>query len=187
MPEGLLTYYPEVFDASASREFLMALMTTTSWEQRSMNMFGKKIDTPRLTAWYGDPNKSYAFSGHRFNPLPWTPLLLEIKAVIESLANVTFNSVLLNYYRGSSDSVAWHSDNEEELGECPIIASVSFGHVRQFDIRPKGVTGEKYSIRLEDGSVLLMKGVLQQKWEHRVPKETSFMGPRINLTFRTID
>ncbi len=186
IPEGLLTYFPEVFDASKSRAFLSTLLSSTPWEQQRVMMYGRKVDTPRLTAWYGDAGKRYAFSGITFNALPWTPVLLEIKAVVELLASVSFNSVLLNYYRGGSDSVAWHSDDERELGESPIIASVSFGQVRQFDIRPKDAPREKYSIRLGEGSVLLMKGTLQQEWEHRIPKARSVIGPRINLTFRII-
>jgi alkylated DNA repair dioxygenase AlkB len=94
--------------------------------------------------------------------------------------------VLLNYYRDGNDSVAWHSDKESIMGSQPVIASVSFGQVRSFDIRNKADHNEKYSIRLEHGSFLLMKSGLQEQWEHRIAKSTKPMKARINLTFRLV-
>ena len=149
-------------------------------------MYGKMVKTPRLTAWYGDQNKEYIFSGTRHKPISWTRELLMIKTRIESVAGVTFNSVLLNYYRNANDSVAWHSDDEYELGVNPVIASVSFGQVRRFDIRHKQVRERKYSIYLENGSLLIMKGDLQHHWVHQIPKSAKAMNARVNLTFRMI-
>lgn len=186
IPEDLLDYHANVFNAEESQTLLQTFIDTIAWEQRTINMYGKSIVTPRLTAWYGDNGKNYAYSGSKFNPLPWTSELLDVKKRIELLAGVNFNSVLLNYYRNGTDSVAWHSDNETELGLHPIIASVSFGQVRSFDIRLKQNHAEKYSIRLESGSLLLMKGGLQQYWEHRIAKLKSIIKPRVNLTFRII-
>lgn len=186
LPENILKYFPELFSKKESSAFLDKFITTIEWEQRVVTMYGKKVATPRLTAWYGEHGKNYAYSGNRFNPLPWTKELLEIKKRIEPLAGVTFNSVLLNYYRHGHDSVAWHSDNETELGTQPVIGSVSLGQVRRFDIRQKNNHQQKYSIRPESGSLLLMTGDLQQNWEHRIPKSQSVMGARVNLTFRII-
>ena len=186
LPTELLDYRPALFTAKESHTYLQTFMNTIAWEQRTITMYGKSMMTPRLTAWYGDTGKNYAYSGNKFNPYPWTTELLEIKTRIEPLAGVTFNSVLLNYYRNGNDSVAWHSDNETELGLQPIIASMSFGQVRSFDIRRKQNHNEKYSVRLENGSLLLMQGNLQQHWEHSIAKSAVAMQPRINLTFRII-
>lgn len=186
LPTELLEYHPAVFSAEESSTLLQTFIDNIIWEQRAITMYGKNMITPRLTAWYGDTGKNYAYSGNRFNPFLWTPELLELKKRVEPIAGVTFNSVLLNYYRNGNDSVAWHSDNETELGRQPVIASVSFGQVRSFDIRHKQNHAEKYSIRLENGSLLLMKGDLQHYWEHRIAKSASVMKPRINLTFRII-
>jgi alkylated DNA repair dioxygenase AlkB len=82
--------------------------------------------------------------------------------------------------------VAWHSDNEKALGTHPVIASVSFGQVRLFDIRNKSNHYEKYSIRLESGALMVMKGDLQQNWEHRIAKSIKPMKARLNLTFRVV-
>jgi len=186
LPTELLEYYPHFFDPEMSRTLLEKFIVSTPWEQKTLSMYGKKILTPRLTAWYGDSGTDYSFSGTKHDPIPWTEELLMIKKQVEPLAKTTFNSVLLNYYRDGNDSVAWHSDNEDVLGERPVIASVSFGQVRTFDIRNKHDHRKKYSVRLEEGSFLLMKGDLQINWEHRIAKSKVPMKPRVNLTFRVI-
>lgn len=109
-----------------------------------------------------------------------------IRRKVESIVGISFNSVLLNYYRDGNDSVAWHSDNEKALGTHPVIGSVSFGQVRDFDIRNKTDHSIKYSIRLEHGSLLIMKGDLQAHWDHRIAKSTRPMKGRLNLTFRVV-
>lgn len=185
LSEGLLDYHPSLFDAAESREMLQMLIDTIDWKQQEIKMFGKMLKTPRLTAWYGD--KHYTYSGIKNYPAPWTSELLAIKQRIEPVAGVLFNSVLLNYYRDSNDSMAWHSDDEHELGKNPVIASVSFGQERRFDIRHKHEKHRKHTILLENGSLLVMKDDLQHNWEHRIAKSTRAMKARINLTFRAIN
>ena len=148
-------------------------------------MYGKELPFPRLTAWYGDQDQTYTFSGITLQPHPWTPELLEIKKKLESRAGTSFNSVLLNRYRDGKDSISWHQDNEKELGKNPIIASVNFGATRTFQLRHIH-TGEKISIQLTHGSLVIMMGELQHFWKHQIPKTRKPVGERINLTFRTI-
>ena len=186
LPFELLDYRPGFFDPHESGLFLQTFINTVPWAQESIQMYGKLVKTPRLTAWYGDKGKDYTFSGTKYHPIPWTDDLLKIKEKIEPIAGTRFNSVLLNYYRDGNDSVAWHSDDEYELGADPIIASVSFGQVRRFDIRHKTDRDRKYSVYLENGSLLLMKGDLQHHWYHRIPKSVKPMKERVNLTFRVI-
>ena len=126
------------------------------------------------------------YSGITVEPEPWTPTLLEIKSRIEEVSNVTFNSVLLNYYRNERDSVSWHSDDEPELGKNPIIGSVSFGDVRTFQLKHKTNKSLTISRDLPDGSYIEMAGSTQHHWLHQIPKRTRKIGPRINLTFRII-
>lgn len=186
LPPDLLVYQPGVFNAAESYSFLETFISRTPWKQEIVQMYGKAIKTPRLTAWYGDNYKTYSYSGNKYDPLPWTKELLDIKASVEPIAEMEFNSVLLNYYRDGNDSVAWHSDDEYELGFKPTIASVNFGQERRFDVRNKKDHQQKYSVNLENGSLLLMKGDLQQLWQHRIAKSTRPMNPRVNLTFRVI-
>jgi alkylated DNA repair dioxygenase AlkB len=144
------------------------------------------VASPRLSAWYGDPGAIYSYSGLRLEPLPWTPVLLEIRQVVTDLAETPFNSVLLNLYRDGQDSMGWHSDAEPELGRNPVIASVSLGAVRRFVLRHKKRKEQHIALELESGSVLVMGGALQHYWRHALPKIRQAVGPRINLTFRLI-
>lgn len=186
LPSHLLDYKAGLFSEYESGWLLDQFIKNTPWKQTTQKLWDKEYITPRLTAWYGDPGTDYSFSGNKSNPIPWTDELLMIKSKVEPLSDIIFNSVLLNYYRDGNDSVAWHSDKESVLGKNPIIASVSFGQVRSFDIRNKSDHTEKYSVRLEHGSFLLMKAGLQEAWEHRIAKSTKPMQPRINLTFRVV-
>ena len=186
LPEELLEYYPEFLDRTQSDYLLKKFIDETPWQQRVQHIYNKDVITPRLTAWYGDQGTDYSSGGIIDDPLPWTEELLMIKNKVEPIAGIRFNSVLLNYYRDANDSVAWHSDKESVLGKNPIIASVSFGQVRSFDIRNKADHSEKYSVRLEHGSFLLMKAGLQEHWDHRIAKSTKPMKGRVNLTFRVV-
>jgi alkylated DNA repair dioxygenase AlkB len=163
------------------------LRTETFWRQEKVHVWGKWHDQPRMTAWYGDPGKSYNYSGTVMSPLPWTSLLYMIKREIEELADFEFNSVLLNLYRNQNDRMGFHSDNEASLGPEPTIASLSFGATRTLKLKHKkrpelGIV----KIPLTNGSLLLMKGKTQENWAHGIDKEARPCGPRVNLTFRNI-
>jgi len=182
---GEYLFYPNFFTKSESDFFLQKLKSEIEWKQESMNMYGKKINFPRLTAWYGDNDKPYSFSGITLSPKVWNEELVSIKSKIEPIAKVDFNSVLLNRYRDGNDSISWHTDAEKELGINPVIASVNFGATRKFQLRHIK-TKEKLEIELTHGSLLIMQGELQHFWQHQVPKTSQKVGERINLTFRVI-
>ena len=184
--DGELRLYPHIFSLKERETFLTQLKDNVNWQQEEIKLYGRVIPLPRLTAWFGDEGKTYMYSGITVEPEPWTPALLEIKSRIEEVSNVTFNSVLLNYYRNERDSVSWHSDDEPELGKNPIIGSVSFGDVRTFQLKHKTDKSLKISKDLPDGSYLEMAGSTQHYWLHQIPKRTRKIGPRINLTFRFI-
>lgn len=186
LPVELLEYHPGLFTEKECGLLLQKFIIQSPWQQKVVRMYDKEVVTPRLCAWYADEETYDYTSLRRSAPNKWTPELMAIKLKVEKIAKVKFNSVLLNYYRDGNDSVAWHSDNENALGKYPVIASVSFGQVRSFDIRFKEDHSEKYSIRLESGSLMIMKGNLQQDWEHRIAKSTRPMNARVNLTFRVV-
>ena len=183
--DGEYIYLQHFFSKSDSDNFFKKLRENVIWKQESMNMYGKKINFPRLTAWYGDNDKPYSFSGITLQPIPWNTEILEIKKYIEPEAKVIFNSVLLNLYRNGNDSISWHTDAEPELGKNPVIASVNFGATRKFQLKHIK-TGERREIELEHGSLLIMQGELQHYWQHQVPKTNKIIGERINLTVRVI-
>ena len=182
---GEYVYLPSFFSRPEADEYLNELKDNILWKQESMNMYGKQVNFPRLTAWYGNNDKPYSFSGITLNPNPWTETLLTIKSKIETKAKVSFNSVLLNRYRNGNDSISWHTDAEPELGSNPVIASVNFGATRKFQLRHIK-TKEKIEIELTHGSLLIMQGELQHFWQHQVPKTSKVVSERINLTFRVI-
>jgi len=188
LPDAELHYRPQFFPKPTADRLLQELMEKIEWTQNKIRFYGKESLVPRLEAWYGDHGKSYAYSGIQMNPKPWTKELVEIKEAIEKEASVPFNSVLINYYRDGKDRVAWHSDDEKELGQNPIIGSVSLGAERKFKLRHKKYkeNGLKTEIMLQHGSFLLMKGPTQHHWMHEIPRTAKPIGPRINLTFRII-
>ncbi|MCH8083059.1 MAG: alpha-ketoglutarate-dependent dioxygenase AlkB, partial [Myxococcales bacterium] len=118
---------------------------------------------------------------------PWLPVILELKTRVEAACNAPFNSVLLNLYRDGADSMGWHSDDEPELGERPVIASLSLGATRRFRLRHRRRKElEAVAIELENGSLLIMEGDTQRFWKHQVSKSKRVAEPRVNLTFRNI-
>ena len=186
LPDAAVTLHPAFFSPAESDDYFAALRQETAWGQGRIKLFGQTHNEPRLTAWHGDAGKSYSYSGIVMHPLPWTPLLLEIKTRVDEAAQTAFNSVLLNLYRDGRDSNGWHQDNEPELGANPVIASVSFGAARRFQMRHKIRPDLKLNLELPHGSLLLMTGATQHHWQHQLPKTAKPIGERINLTFRVI-
>lgn len=182
---GEAILHPCLVSNEASHRLFYALQTEVHWQQDSIRLYGKTHDLPRLTAWYGDTGRDYRYSGIGMSALPWTDALLKIKNAVELNSGHQFNSVLLNLYRNGQDGVAWHSDDEPELGINPVIASVSLGQPRVFKLRHK-LTRQVIKTELPSGSLLLMRGACQSAWEHEVPKSAKPLGARINLTFRSI-
>lgn len=184
-PKDLLEYRAHFLSKTEADQLKDKLLNTAPWEQRTQKMYDKTVLTPRLTAWYGDPK--YDRSEEEKKPTnPWTPELFAIKERIEKEFGCQFNGVLLNLYRNHNDSVAWHRDKESRYGKRPVIASISLGQTRNFDFRKKDHHASKYSLPLPHGSLLIMKGDLQENWEHRIAKSIVPMKERINLTFRLI-
>ena len=179
-------FVPALFPAEASDRYAKALIAEVPWEQTSILIYGREVRTPRLTAWFGDAGTDYSISGTHQTPHPWRIDLLEIKRKVEEESGSRFNGVLLNYYRDGSDSVSWHSDGDGIPGRNLIVASVSFGQERAFDVRNKADHKKKFSLLLTNGSYLLMKGDFQDHWQHRIAKSKKIMGPRVNLTFRVL-
>jgi len=186
LPDAEIIYYPHFFDKEQADIIFAKLETEIPWQQDDIRVYGKMHPQPRLTALFGNEGKPYSYSNITMQPHPWNLLLQEIKAKIETVAATTFTTVLLNQYRDGKDSNGWHADNEKELGLNPVIASVSFGTERTFQLRHNFEKELKKTINLEHGSLLLMKGTTQHFWKHQIPKTAKTIGSRINGTFRVI-
>jgi alkylated DNA repair dioxygenase AlkB len=181
-------YYLRHLPLAETPSIVMAhLIDEVPWRAEKIVVWGKTYPQPRLIAWYGDVGKNYTYSGINLSPVPWTQALLDIKSRVEAAARTDFNSVLVNYYRDHRDSMGLHSDDEPELGERPILASLSLGEERTFILKHKSEKALKpVRLKLASGSLLLMKGDTQRYWKHGIDKETRPCGPRVNLTFRRI-
>lgn len=184
--DGEVNYYGFVFNQVEANNFYDELLNNIEWRNDEAVIFGKKIITKRKVGWYGSKPFEYTYSNVTKHALIFTPALLAIKEAIEKKSGEAFNSCLLNLYHSGEEGMAWHSDGEKDLKKNGAIASVTFGAERQFAFRHK-TTGEKVSILLQHGSLLMMKGTCQTHWLHRLPPTTKIKTPRINLTFRTIE
>jgi alkylated DNA repair dioxygenase AlkB len=178
-------YYGRVFPRAEADRFLSDLLEKIEWRNDEAFIMGKIIITKRKVAWYGDRPFEYTYSRITKTALPWTKELLELKAKAEQLSGETYNSCLLNLYHSGEEGMAWHSDGEPDLKKNGAIASLSFGAERNFAFKHK-TGGEKVSLLLEHGSLLVMKDTTQQYWLHRLPPTKKVRTPRVNLTFRTI-
>jgi len=169
-----------------TEEFSKIKFKNIKWKHEKIKLYGKEVYVPRYSAWYGDEGKSYTYSCLTMEANRWNEGLFQLKEKIEKVVNTHFNSVLLNWYRDGEDYMSWHSDDEKELGQNPIIASINFGASRRFLLRRKDDEKIKVEIPLKHNTLLVMKGELQHFWKHAVPKEKKIKEHRINLTFRVI-
>ena len=185
LKDGQVQYYPQWLSQADSDRFLEQLRDELEWRQDSIKLFGRWVKIPRLQAWYGESHCQYGYSGLALTPLSMTPSLERIKSKCEHTAGAPFNCVLANWYRDGQDSMSMHADDEPELGERPVIASVTLGQARSFDFKHKH-TDEKHRIVLEHGSLLIMAGDTQTYYNHGINKTKRVQSPRINLTYRYI-
>ncbi|MEM7042079.1 MAG: alpha-ketoglutarate-dependent dioxygenase AlkB [Pseudomonadota bacterium] len=182
--DGEAYLFQEALPPNVADHAYAELLESIDWRQEYVQLFGRRLPAPRLTAWYGA--HGYSYSGIHHKPAALTPLLAELTSAMEDLAGSSFNSVLVNLYRSGSDSMGWHSDDESALGPEPAIASLSLGAERLFHFRHREPR-DKITVSLKHGSCLLMRGPCQACWQHQLPKTRRASGKRINLTFRRIE
>ncbi len=183
--DGELSYDASFLCPTEADHFLERLQQNLQWRQDRITLFGREVKIPRLQAWYGDEEAHYRYSGLDLQPLPWIPELAELRYRIQQTTGYRFNGVLANLYRSGQDSVGWHSDNEPELGNNPVLATLTLGVARAFCLRHKKQRTLKLQLEPAHGSLLLMAGSTQHHWLHALPKR-QLEGVRINLSFRLI-
>jgi alkylated DNA repair dioxygenase AlkB len=181
--DGELYYIPNFLTHSESQKMFVMLEKEIAWSNEVVTLFGKTLKLSRKVAFYGDKGLSYTYSAKIKIALDWISTLEQIKKSIAAHTKQNFNACLLNYYHNGTEGMGWHSDNEKELLENAAIGSLSLGDSRDFVLKHK-TTGQKIRIHLENGSLLIMKGSIQNYWLHALPKTKKSKDPRINLTFR---
>ena len=158
---------------------------------KSLNWYSNK---KYLTLWFTEEpcNCIYAYTGFAIPPSPMPDCIISLKNAIADITGaVGLNSCNANLYQDSSNSISWHSDNEnlflaDRRKAC--IVSVSLGADRTFWIRCKS-NGAETPILLSHGDICTMEGYFQKFFEHCVLPESNpsyHTSMRINLTFRTI-
>lgn len=183
--DGQLYLWRAFYSSDAADYYFNQLSQGLDWQTERLFLFGRWVLVPRLMAWYGDSNAVYRYSGLAHQPLAWIEPLLSLKQDMEAVCQHSFNSVLANLYRDGRDSMGCHADNEAELGQQPLIASLSFGETRLLRFRHNH-SAYKMDIELKSGDLLVMAGSLQDNWRHELPKTRQAKQARINLTFRQI-
>ena len=185
IPDGNLSYDAGFYNKKEADKLYEMLMSELALRQNDIVIFGKEYKTPRLEGFYSKNGERYGYSGRRMESIPFSPVLKTICNKIESKTSQKFNSVLINLYRDGQDSNGWHSDDENELGNNPFIASLSLGEARKIQFKHKS-KGYKMEEILTHGSLMLMSGSLQTFWKHQIPKTKKKKEARLNLTFRNI-
>jgi alkylated DNA repair dioxygenase AlkB len=185
LPDTCIRLWPDWLLPSQATALLSQLQQQLPWAQDSIMMFGKAVKIPRTQVWMGDAHCQYRYSGTRFAPKPWHPLVQAMAQQLSAFLQQPFNCVLLNLYADGEQHMGWHADNEVELGHDPIIASVSLGASRRFELKHRRQSWQ-LNLELTSGSLLLMEQGCQLNWLHRLPKQSKVKQPRLNLTFRYI-
>jgi alkylated DNA repair dioxygenase AlkB len=183
--DGEVNYFGEIMPYDESNNYFNRLLKNIDWRCDQAMVFGNLIKTKRKIAWQANERFSYTYSNVTKTAQPFSAELQALKLLVEQHTGETYNSCLLNLYHSGEEGMAWHSDGEKDLKEQGAIASLSFGAERKFAFKHKQ-SKEVISLPLKAGSLLVMKGVTQQFWLHRLPPTKRVTEPRINLTFRTI-
>ena len=184
--DGEALFYPDFLSPQESQAYFDHILHSFTWKQEKIIIYDKEMMQPRLTAFCGDEYRNLEYSDTIIKPQSWTEKMLELKQQCEAIAGVTFSNALFNLYRDGKDSVAWHRDKEKNWGAEPVIASVSLGAARTFQLRNYKDKKITRSVELTPGSLLIMRGAIQRCWEHQVPKTNKRIGARINITFRIL-
>ncbi|WP_370981128.1 alpha-ketoglutarate-dependent dioxygenase AlkB [Agaribacterium sp. ZY112] len=182
---GVVNYYGPVLEHDVAEYYFERLLNEVNWQYDEAKLYGKHIITKRKVAWYADQAFDYHYSGTKKRALAWIEPIAELRMLAEEKTGECFNACLLNLYHTGSESMAWHSDAEKELKRHGAIASLSLGAERKFCFRHKG-DKEKVEVKLEHGSLLVMKGATQTFWQHCLPATKKVDQPRISLTFRSM-
>jgi len=180
-----ILYVPNFLNVEEADRLQVTLTDQLAWRQDQIRIYGRTLSIPRLQCFVAEPGVHYTYSGLTLSGEGFPALLSPVLQRLFTQHGLKFNAVLANLYRDGNDTMGWHSDDEAELGEDPIIASVTLGAARSFKFRPKS-GGKSWGIELEHGSLLLMGSGVQSRWQHAIPKRRTCRSPRINLTFRRI-
>jgi alkylated DNA repair dioxygenase AlkB len=156
--------------------------------QKKIFVYGKPATQNRIVGYFSNNNVPYSYSGTEQINYGWPKEIQELANVAEALSGQTFDSALINWYRNGQDYIGLHNDKDAMLN--PIVSFTFYPdenpvatEIRTFRIRP--MESKEYTdIQLEQGSALVMKTGMQQKYKHELPVRKRAKKGRINATFR---
>lgn len=182
-----LWYFPDFLTAEEANSLHDHLLSSVPWFRVQYKSFGQLRTTPRYTTCFGCDDSGPNNSKYKKPVQAWPQVLQDLQTLARSSIPIQApkaNCILMNYYKESSDSITWHSDDERFLGSNPTILSFSLGGTRTFRIRHKQRLSPTRDFTLKQGSLLIMGGQTQHFWEHSVPKCSQIDKPRMNITMR---
>lgn len=157
---------------SGSDAVFESLASSARWQQRTVTMWDKQVLEPRLTAGWSTESELAP------------PLLNEMCGLLSQRYDICFDRVWVNLYRDGQDSVAWHGDRHRLTMTRPMVATVSLGARRKFQLRRRGSTTIEHTLMPGVGDLVVMGGECQNEWEHTVPKTARAVGARMSITIR---
>ena len=113
---------------------------------------------------------------------PWSGTMASLRIRVEQLLNHKFEVAMCLFYPNGQFFAPYHFD-QTTSGSKTILPSISLGAPRTFEFR-ENVSGDVYSLELDNGSLLTMGDHCQDRYEHSLPKDAGCTDGRINITFR---
>ena len=180
-PNGL-RYLPDLLPSS-EREALLARIDGAPWSadlRRRVQHYG----------WRYDYRSRRVAPSDRIGPLPeWLGAIAADLARDGHFGRVPDQAIVNEYLPGQG--IAAHVDCEPCFGG--VVASLSLGGPALMDLAPVG-GGERVSVDLAPGSLLVMSGEARHAWTHAIAARKSDTvdgvrrprGRRVSVTFRTV-
>ncbi|MGJ7916153.1 alpha-ketoglutarate-dependent dioxygenase AlkB family protein [Massilia sp. LXY-6] len=185
--DGIVNDFGVVLPPVEADALYERLLKGLPWRPDVAVVNGVAAETARHALWCADRPFRYVHSGIPRMAEAWPgDLLDDARRLAQDLAQVRFDSCVLNLYHNGSEGMAWHSDSEAAYGLHTTIASLSLGATRKFAFLHKR-TRERRDMMLRHGQLIVMRGQTQRHWLHAVAKTATVSTPRISLTFRRFD
>ena len=119
--------------------------------------------------------------------------VITIMSKYDDISNISFDSLLINYYENGNNCIAAHQDDKSSFGLEPTVALLSIGGPRTFCLertisdslkRDKEKCHLNKDFILPDNSLFIMAGSSQRNFCHSIKQEPDIMNSRYSLTFR---
>ncbi|KAL6567567.1 hypothetical protein OROGR_001235 [Orobanche gracilis] len=188
-------HMPRFISYQDSWKYFDYLDENIPWTRPTIRVFARSHVQPRDICYIASEGLTQlGYGGFRPPAYSWDefpPLKDILDLVHRVLPGSSFNSLLLNRYKGGNDYVGWHADDEKLYGSTPEIASVSFGCERDFILKKKPNKDEICLKRdgapvrrldwWQEKETMRGRGRPKQTWKKVVESDMNFLGIEENL------